>query len=107
MCKRGDVYNITLEKGVGSEQSGSRPAVIIQNDTGNTYSPTVIVSTITSAAKKYYPTHLSVQLEKPSIVLCEQIITISKDRLVEKVGELSEQDMKKLDHKIKISLGLN
>jgi mRNA interferase MazF len=107
MCKRGDVYYITLPKGEGSEQGGTRPAVIIQNNVGNTYSPTVIVATITSAGKKYMPTHLDIMLEKPSKILCEQIMTISKDRLQEKVGVLTEDILKKLDIKLKLSLGLS
>jgi mRNA interferase MazF len=110
MYKRGEIYYIDLddEEGVGSEQSGSRPAVIIQNDVGNTYSPTVIVATITSSkVKKNIPTHMVIDLQKVSTILCEQIKTVSKNRLKDKMGELSKEDMTVLDDKIKISLGLS
>ena len=106
MFKRGEVYYVDLPVGIGSEQSGKRPAVIIQNDTGNEFSPTLIMATITSAYKKYIPTHLNIFIDRPSIVLCEQLITVSKQRLMNKIGELSEEVMVKLDEKLKISLGL-
>jgi mRNA interferase MazF len=106
--KRGDVYFVQINKGVGSEQSGTRPAVIVQNDVGNTYSPTVIVALITaSSTKKFIQTHLDIKLMKPSTILCEQIVTISKDRLIEKITTLSSQAIRQLDSKLKISLGLN
>jgi len=106
MCKRGDVYYVDLVGGLGSEQSGTRPVVIIQNDIGNIHSPTVIVATITSVNKRYMPTHLDILLEKPSKILCEQIMTISKDRLKEKVGKLTEEILIKLDEKLMLSLGI-
>ena len=106
MCVRGDIYYVNLNEGRGSEQSGTRPAVIIQNNTGNQNSPTVIIATVTSALKRYIPTHLRVQLKEPSIVLCEQIMTVDKTRLGEKVGKLTEEEMKQLNEKLKISLSL-
>lgn len=106
--KRGEIYyaDLTGHITVGSEQQGVRPVLVIQNDVGNKYSPTVIVAAITKAQKKEIPTHVHIQLREPSIVLCEQIFTISKERLLKKICTLDERKMKEVDYKIKISLGL-
>lgn len=106
--KRGEVYyaDLTGHITLGSEQKGIRPVLIIQNDVGNKHSPTVIVAAITKAQKKEIPTHVHIQLREPSIVLCEQIFTISKERLLKKICTLDEKKMKEIDYKIKVSLGL-
>nr|WP_269635014.1 type II toxin-antitoxin system PemK/MazF family toxin [Thermosinus carboxydivorans] len=112
MVKRGDIYYANLSPVVGSEQGGHRPVLIIQNDVGNKYSPTVIVAAITSQiSKAKLPTHVEISakqfsLDKDSVVLLEQLRTIDKRRLKEKVTHLSEDIMVKVDEAIRISLGL-
>lgn len=112
IVKRGDIYYANLSPVVGSEQGGHRPVLIIQNDVGNKYSPTVIVAAITSQiSKAKLPTHVEISakqfsLEKDSVVLLEQMRTIDKRRLKEKVTHLSEDVMSKVDEGIRISLGL-
>ena len=103
--KRGDVYYADLPPVVGSEQSGCRPVLIIQNDIGNKFSPTVIVAVITSQLKsKQLPTHVEVSLEKPSIVLLEQIKTLDKRRLKSYLCTLSEDKMREIDRALQVSL---
>lgn len=110
--KRGDIYYADLSPVVGSEQGGTRPVLIIQNDIGNQYSPTTIVAAITSqVAKGKLPTHVELAcetcgLDKDSIVLAEQVRTIDKRRLKEKVTSLEEEAMKKVNYALEISLGL-
>lgn len=112
IVKRGDIYYANLSPVVGSEQGGHRPVLVIQNDVGNKYSPTVIVAAITSQiSKAKLPTHVEVNasqynLEKDSVVLLEQLRTIDKRRLREKVTHLSEEIMNKVDEAIRISIGL-
>ncbi|AOZ91605.1 type II toxin-antitoxin system PemK/MazF family toxin [Paenibacillus crassostreae] len=110
---RGQIYWTDLGKGIGSEQAGHRPVLIIQNNEGNRYSPTVIVAPITDAQKKYLPTHARVTLEqelagikKNSVVLLEQPRTIDKKRLGYYIGTLSPENMSLVDDCILISLGL-
>ena len=109
--KRGEIYYADLSPVLGSEQGGVRPVLIIQNDIGNKYSPTVIVSAITSKLyKAKLPTHISLDAEtfglnKDSIILLEQIRTIDKLRLKEKICELNENKMKEVDNALLISLG--
>lgn len=109
-CKRGEIYYVDVEGGIGSEQKGERPALIIQNDIGNTYSTTTIVSFITSISKKKnMPVHVGINpeesgLPKESMIMLEQIRTVDKRRLIRKVSELSDEKMKKVDEAIKISL---
>lgn len=108
--KRGDIYYAALNPVIGSEQGGTRPVLILQNDTGNKFSPTVIVAAITGRQKKNLPTHVPVnisELPKDSIVLLEQIRTIDKQRLAEYVARLSNAQMKKIEQAIDISLGMN
>lgn len=111
--KRGEIYYADLSPVVGSEQGGIRPVLILQNNVGNKYSPTVIVAAITSqCGKTKLPTHIEVTSEecgltKNSVVLLEQMRTLDKSRLKEKVGELSEQYMHFVDEAIGLSLGLN
>lgn len=112
IVKRGDIYYANLSPVVGSEQGGHRPVLVIQNDVGNKYSPTVIVVAITSQiSKAKLPTHVEVSskqynLEKDSVILLEQLRTIDKRRLKEKVTHLGEEFMTKVDEALRISLGL-
>ena len=105
--KRGQVYYADLSPVIGSEQGGMRPVVIIQNDIGNTYSPTTIVACITSAqTKSKLPTHIDIPLFKDSIILLEQLKTIDKRRLKNLLAQVSEDTMAQVDNAIKISLGV-
>lgn len=107
---RGDVYMADLGQGVGSEQGGSRPVVIVQNDTGNHFSPTVIVAAMTSKAdsKAKLPTHFTLQgfTQLPSLVLCEQVRTLDKQRLGEHLGRLTQKEIQQLDYALAVSFGL-
>ena len=111
-CKRGDIFYADLSPVVGSEQGGLRPVLIIQNDVGNRYSPTVIAAAITSQRDKTkLPTHISVEasdcgLAKDSIVLLEQIRTIDKQRLKEKMGTLDNPTMSGINKALSVSFGL-
>lgn len=109
--KRGEVYYADLNPVRGSEQGGVRPVVIIQNDTGNKFSPTTIVAALTSIAKKHrLPTHVAADcdfLEKESIVLLEQIRTVDRSRLSDYLGNLDGETMDKIDRAIEISFGLD
>ncbi len=110
--KRGDIYYADLSPVVGSEQGGIRPVVIVQNDIGNRHSPTVIAAAITSkTTKAKLPTHIEVfadenGLNKDSVILLEQVRTIDKKRLKEKMGHLEEDVMQKVNNAINISFGL-
>jgi growth inhibitor len=110
---RGDMYYADLKPGVGSEQYGNRPVLIIQNDVGNRYSPTVIVAAVTSkvGVKPKLPTHVfleagTVGLNEPSIVLLEQIRTIDKQRLDNYLGRLDGRQMKGINRALAVSVGL-
>ena len=110
--KRGDIFYADLSPVVGSEQGGIRPVIIVQNDVGNKYSPTVIVAAITSQINKAkLPTHVEISseeygLNKDSVVLLEQIRTLDKKRLKEKIGHMTELDMKKVQDALVVSIGL-
>ena len=110
--RRGDIYYADLSPVVGSEQGGIRPVLIVQNDVGNRFSPTVIAAAITSQKdKNKLPTHIQVNandsgLSKDSIVLLEQVRTIDKQRLKEKMGHLDERVMKEVNSAIAVSFGL-
>lgn len=110
--RRGEIYEADLGIGDGSEQAGIRPVLIIQNNVGNHYSPTIICVPLTSKIKKDIPTHYTVTKEKyhflthDSTILCEQIKTISKRRLSHKIGMLSKQDMQNVDQRLSISIAL-
>ena len=113
VIKRGDMFYADLSPVVGSEQGGIRPVLIIQNDTGNKYSPTVIAAAITSqTGKNKLPTHIEIGskengLKSDSVVLAEQIRTIDKSRLKEKIGHIDDtQIMGKVNSAIGISFGL-
>lgn len=110
--KRGEIYYADLSPVIGSEQGGTRPVLIVQNDVGNKFSPTVIAAAITSQRfKTSLPTHIRVNadgcgLAKDSIVLLEQVRTLDKKRLREKMGILDEQDMNRIDRALSVSLGI-
>ena len=110
--KRGEIYYADLSPVVGSEQGGIRPVLIVQNDIGNKFSPTVIAAAITSQRfKTALPTHIQVNadncgLAKDSIVLLEQVRTLDKKRLREKMGNLNKSDMYKIDKALSVSFGL-
>jgi len=111
--KRGEIYYADLSPVVGSEQGGIRPVLIVQNDVGNKYSPTVIAAAITSQRfKTNLPTHIQVNadgcgLSKDSIVLLEQVRTLDKKRLKERMGNLDTEDMDRIDRALSVSLGIH
>lgn len=111
--KRGDIYYADLSPVIGSEQGGTRPVLIVQNDVGNKHSPTVIAAAITSQiGKARLPTHISIDadnygLAKNSVVLLEQIRTIDKKRLKDKMGHLDEDVMQQINDAISVSFGLS
>ncbi len=117
--RRGDIYYADLSPVVGSEQGGIRPVLIVQNNMGNRYSPTVIAAAITSrTGKNKLPTHIEVSagiteishgcgLAKNSVILLEQIRTLDKQRLKERMGKLDDQTMQQVDSAIGISFGLS
>ena len=113
VVKRGEIFYADLSPVIGSEQGGIRPVIIIQNDIGNRYSPTVIVAAITSQINKAkLPIHVEISseeygLNRDSVVLLEQIRTLDKRRLKEKIGHMTETDMKKVDKALAISLNLS
>lgn len=113
LVKRGEIYYADLSPVVGSEQGGMRPVLIVQNDVGNRHSPTVIAAAITSHKdKSRLPTHISINadrcgLAKDSIVLLEQVRTLDKQRLKERMGELDEGAMNKVDNALSVSFGLS
>ena len=111
--RRGDIYYADLSPVIGSEQGGLRPVLIVQNDVGNKYSPTVIAAAITSKmSKAKLPTHIDVfanqvGLAKDSVILLEQIRTIDKQRLKEKMGHLDDNVMNEVNDAITVSFGLS
>ena len=112
IVKRGDIFYADLSPVVGSEQGGMRPVLIVQNDTGNKHSPTVIAAAITSqTGKARLPTHIelnaqSVGLSRDSVILLEHVRTIDKSRLRERMGKLDDTTMTKVDNAIAVSFGL-
>ena len=112
IVKTGDIYYADLSPVIGSEQGGIRPVLVVQNDVGNKYSPTVIAAAITSQINKAkLPTHIEVNaqmygLSKDSVILLEQVRTIDKKRLKEKIGRLDDELMNKVNEAISISFGL-
>ncbi len=113
VIKRGDIYYADLSPVIGSEQGGVRPVLIVQNDIGNKYSPTVIAAAITSQINKAkLPTHIEIGaleygLAKDSVILLEQIRTIDKKRLREKIGHLDEELMDRVNNALEVSFGLS
>ena len=112
VVKRGDIFFADLSPVVGSEQGGVRPVLVVQNDVGNKYSPTIIAAAITSKINKAkLPTHIEIDaqeygLSKDSVILLEQVRTIDKQRLREKIGKLDELQMVKVNDAISVSFGL-
>ena len=110
--RRGDIYYADLSPVVGSEQGGVRPVLIVQNNVGNRYSPTVIAAAITSQqSKAKLPTHIPIHaddcgLQKDSVVLLEQVRTLDKRRLREKMGSVNVQSMKAVNQALSVSFGL-
>ena len=110
--KRGDVFFADLSPVVGSEQGGTRPVLIIQNDIGNRFSPTVIIAAITAQIQKAkLPTHVEIDahkhgFERNSVILLEQLRTIDKSRLTDRITQLDDELMDKVDEALEISLGL-
>ena len=110
--QRGDIFFTRFDNATGSEQSGNRPAVVLQNDVGNFYSPTLIVATMTSKAEKKVnqPTHCLLEnagLNMPSVVQAEQFFTIDKSRALKYLGHLTPEEMRRVDDAVRISLALN
>jgi len=111
MIKRGELYYADLSPVVGSEQGGVRPVLVVQNDVGNKFSPTVIAAAVTSQlGKAKLPTHIALSgrdygLQRDSVVLLEQIRTLDKTRLKEKIGELPSSVMERVNQALLISLG--
>ena len=110
---RGDIYFADMEPHIGSEQGGTRPVVVLQNDVGNRYAPTLIVATVTSRTekKRYQPTHVLIAhntaFEKPSVVQLEQIFTIDKSRIQRFLGRLTQDEMQEIEKGVVSSLDLN
>lgn len=108
--KRGDVLYVNFGNGIGSEQSGVRPALVLQNDVGNKYSQTIIVASITSSHKKDLPTHIPLScidfLEPRSVLLMEQIRTIDLSRVIKYMGHFRDNLMGAIDQALSISVGL-
>ena len=113
LVKRGDIFYADLSPVIGLEQGGIRPVIIMKNDIGNRYSPTVIVAAITSQINKAkLPTHVEISseeygLNRDSVVLLEQIRTLDKRRLKEKIGHMTDSDMEKVNKALLISLSLD
>lgn len=111
IVKKGDLYFADLSPVVGSEQGGVRPVLVVQNDVGNKYSPTIIVAAVTSQSKAKLPTHVELAatqggLSKNSVVLLEQLRTIDKQRLKERIGTLSDAQIPSVDEALSVSLGI-
>ena len=110
---RGDIYYADMEPHIGSEQGSTRPVMVLQNDVGNRYAPTLIVATVTSHTekKKYQPTHVLIAhntaFEKPSVVQLEQIFTIDKSRIQRFLGRLTQDEMREIEKGVVSSLDLN
>ena len=111
IIKRGDIFFSRLPGAEGSEQKGTRPVIVIQNNIGNAHSETLIVIPITSMRKRYLPTHIMIGtdygIERESTALAEQIMTIDKSRLVRYVGSVDKRKMDEIDEALKISLDLS
>jgi mRNA interferase MazF len=109
-CKRGEVWMVNFNPARGSEQKGVRPALIIQNDTGNQYAATTIIAAITSTIKKYPVTVVVPRgkggLKEESMINLAQILTIDKGRLIRKIGQIEKEKIVEVDEAIKISLGV-
>ncbi|MCX6024126.1 MAG: type II toxin-antitoxin system PemK/MazF family toxin [Chloroflexi bacterium] len=111
MTKRGEIYLVNWTPGRGSEQTGIRPALVLQNDRGNQFSPTTIVAAVTTRQGRIYPFHVPISSEesglpRDSIVLCEQLSTVDQSRLTQRIGWLNAEKMSEVDAVLHRSLGL-
>ena len=112
MIHRGEIYLVDLRNQVGSEQSGVRPAVVVQNETGNIYSPTTIVCPLTSKSKSMSVTHVELttsdaEIVRDSVVLCEQVRVIDKARIKKRLGQVNNlQKIEDINQKILVSFGI-
>ena len=111
MVRRGEIYQVDWSNGRGSEQSGIRPALVVQNDVGNEFSSTTIVAAVTTRRGRAYPFQVAIRaddsgLPRDSIVKCEQIQTIAKDRLGQLMGRLDDESMSRVGYALSLSLGL-
>jgi mRNA interferase MazF len=112
LIQRGEIWLADLGMTVGSEESGRRPVIIIQNDIGNEYSPTVIIAAVTARQKKFMPTHVRLprhdnRLRRESTILTEQLRTIDRARLIKPLGRLTAEELAKADDALGVSIGLN
>ena len=111
--RRGEIYFADLDPHYGSEQGGKRPVIVIQNNTGNKFAPTVIVAAVTSKVSKKpnQPTHVLIEknpaFSRPSVVLLEQIRTLDKHRLRERAGQITPEDQRRVNQALDVSLGLD
>lgn len=106
-ARRGDIYYIRGAYGTGSEQRGERPAIIVSNDTGNTHAPVVEVVYLTTKKKTIIPTHVYINsAQRPSIALCEQVVTVCKSRLERYIGSITVAEMRRIDRALSVSLGI-
>ena len=111
--RRGEIYFADLDPHYGSEQGGKRPVIVIQNNTGNKFAPTVIVAAVTSnvSKKPNQPTHVLIEqnpaFSRPSVVLLEQIRTLDKHRLRERAGQITPEDQRRVNQALDVSLGLD
>lgn len=103
---RGDVWSVDLGRIVGSEQGGVRGCLVIQNDVGNQFSPTVTIIPITSKNKNFSRTHVEIMLREKSYIICEQIRTIDKKRLINRIGRVNNDVMLEVEDKVKLHLGI-
>ena len=106
MFYKGDILYVDFGNRVGSEQEGIRPCIIVSNNVGNRHSNTITVCPITSVQKKFLPTHIEIYLDKKSTILCEQIVTIDKQRILRKVKSSNKYILNRIDKALKITLGL-
>lgn len=108
--KRGDIFLVDFGVKDGAEQSGTRPAVVVQNDIGNRFSPTAIVCPMTTKKKKEIPTHVTLEPKdgagKLSVLLCEQVSTIDKSKFLKKLGQVEKDKIEEINKAMRISLGL-
>lgn len=113
MLLRGDLFYANLNPVIGSEQGGVRPVLVVQNDVGNKFSPTLLVAAVTgSHPKKNLPTHIRVDtrgngLYKDSIILLEQVRTVDRKRILQYIGHLDDKTMREVDNALRVSFGLN
>ncbi len=104
--KRGDIVLAELGTGIGSEQNGTRPVLIVSNDIGNTHASTITIAPITSAKKNFGKTHIAIELVAPSTILCEACRTIDKKRCIKFIKCLDTLTMNEVNEKLKIALGI-